>query len=383
MTESSPINSKGWYLNEKQDEGPLVPIFDQDFVNAIRNELANKLPLQCRSFEVDDNRIVSSESSLEPIIEEDCEANTTTTPVNGQCGKNRKKNCVGLMESVKNIDTLTFINYLDFMVENEGRDEDVSEELIEEEEENEECHSLVVAGVDSSGDGNFERDIQAALMENQEVEIDQSVIVHDLEEDSLCLVRQGETSGPEDVIIVDTCTNEATLLEGKHPQPLVAFMDDEEDLTPSQDSSMGGEASTDLNSSPDLLSDFFITPDKTPLQSPRTVPSITPVHEIVENEEAQEIMGALVQLNPAVPVGGNEVAGLPVLVASSTDELLRESSLKLQPFEMRTSFMGQDDASYGNDWDSSDNDQSSSSTEFIWKVCTKFAWEIRVLIFFV
>lgn len=214
----------------------------------------------------------------------------------------------------------------------------------------------------------------AVALANTPTQPDQSVLVHDLESDSLCHVQHGQSSVPDDVILVDVCTNEATILEGSHPQPHVAFMDDDEDLTPSQDSSMG-EASTDLNSSPDLLSDFFITPDKTPMQSPRTVPRITTVHDIVEHEEAEEIMGALVQLNPGV--GGAAVSGehgtLPVLASTAaTDELLRESSLKLQPFEMSTSFMGEgrDDDDDANDWDtgSSDNDQSSSSTEFIWKV---------------
>jgi len=351
ISEKDSQAGDGWYLHppDKTEEQGRI---DDDFVAALRNELANKLPQQSRGFhseseeEEDPTKLAinidySSSTPLSPISEDGhppiFKSPTSTT-------RSRRKNITGLMESVRNIDTDTFVHYLDFMVENEGREDDILEEIDVEEGEGEVQRLPAFLISKPSGEEkefDFERDISLVLGTDIEDEQPKSLVIfEDLELGEQCEVE--DLVLPEDdVILVDTLTNEATLLESPRPTSLVAF----DDGSLSEDSSRG-EASTDMNYSPDLLSDVFITPDKTPFESPKTIPGVTLVEELKVESEAEEIVGALERLQ-----------------TGNVEQILNESSKKLEKYEMSTSFMDGE-----GEWDSGTSDSDESTGEFIWKV---------------
>lgn len=204
MSSLSPTSAQGWYLHPPEDKSTPsgAETVDDDFVKALRNELATKLPLQCRSFEQEEQQLqdvtinieYNGSTPLTPIFEETDEP-LVRSP-NGT--RNRRKNVVGLMESVKNIDTETFMQYLDYMVENEGKEDDSTVEdngLVAEEEQS---TPMIIVSRFSDDGGRFEDDITSALGSEQPSSV---VMLADLEDDEAM-----------DVICVDTATHEATLL---------------------------------------------------------------------------------------------------------------------------------------------------------------------------
>lgn len=176
ISEFSPTCSQGWYLHPPDEN--LVTYnrtMNEDIANAIRNELRENLPVQTRSFSEfnedfyepaledpkrDLNIHYASDISipLSPIIEEHdatvseaAKKNIKNSLFEGNSSSKVRKNVVNLMESVKSIDTNTFMQYLDYMVENEGRDLDDLED-IEEESCSKEKEKNTVNAIDNSSD---------------------------------------------------------------------------------------------------------------------------------------------------------------------------------------------------------------------------------------
>ncbi|KAL0278322.1 UNVERIFIED_CONTAM: hypothetical protein PYX00_000172 [Menopon gallinae] len=388
ISEFNPVNSHGWYLHPP-DENFFVSNdnVDEEFVNALRNELRQKLPVQSRNFhefsedhdsasyenpEEDKKFVTNFSVPLSPILEEGDAEQIYYPPPSVEDVGARRKTGTNFMETGKSVDTNAFIHYLDYMVETEGKDK------------------------------NGER-----------------LFSQYCEENGLVPNKKTPLTDPKsgDILIVNMETNEVRLVDGSESKRTAngevergdlldeGSPDDEgliftpESASPERDRSLSepsrssngsrvGDVSSEMTiSSPDILSECYLTPtsEKSPVLSPE--------HQKTEgNVDDKSHTDEFVTADSEVSQTANQ----------QTSENTTYVSRAEGAYEMSTSFMGEvsddeeadttgkADGGYRedgldvlsgnvNDWESSsggeEEEASSSSGEFIWKLFQDPEWK--------
>lgn len=381
ISEFNPVNSHGWYLHPP-DENFFVSNdnVDEEFVNALRNELRQKLPVQSRNFheftedydnacyenQEEEKKFMTNFLPLSPILEEgDAEQIYYPAPSTEDTGQ-RKKTTMNLMETGKSVDTNAFIHYLDYMVETEGKDRD-GERFLQYREDNE-----FAANKKSPLADPKLGDILIVNMETNEIRLvegseSKRAMNGELERDDLL-----DEGSPDDEGLIFTPESASPERDRSLSEP-----------SRSSNGSRVGDVSSEMTiSSPDILSECYLTPtsEKSPVVSPEHLKADETAEEKSHTDE-------FITADSEV----SQMANQPV----SEENAIYVSRME-GAYEMSTSFMGevsddeegdtagQADGDYRedaldalsgtvNDWESfssgGEEEASSSSGEFIWKVC--------------
>lgn len=386
ISEFNPTCSQGWYLHPPDDNSVSFNNVNEDIVNALRNELRESLPIPTRTFEEFNNEffepnfespskednilyITDLATPLSPIIEEQ-DFSLSKAPKKSLkgffldtanlSGKLRKSN-TNLMESVKSIDTNTFVQYLDYMIENEGRDFEELEEVETEkftnkQEVNEPPNAVVVTGKMSLVDPvNFKEKNKNKIYQHADaLDPTSPVVIEDLEFNSEVKVIP-EIKTDESILTVNTLTNEVIidytekpksylgLINSEEPKENLVDMNSEENsendglifspemMSPEREGSFS-EVSRSSNGTRtiDALSDIT-------LSSPDLIPDCFSAsgHDIVQHNESSDLVndfknsGVLIQMNKLESVSDED----------QNDYLLRNRDMETSVLKEETPFV--------------------------------------------
>ncbi|KAK6624130.1 hypothetical protein RUM44_010988 [Polyplax serrata] len=441
ISEFNPTCSSGWYLHPPdENSGIHSRNMNEDIVNAIRNELRENLPVQTRSFndfsedfyespfedpkrELNIHYASDFSVPLSPIIEEYDPAsemtkrNVRNSMFDGNPCSKIRKNVVNLMESVKSIDTNTFMQYLDYMVENEGRDLADFNETDEESEE--ELDEIVPKAVEVDPKNRNSPESITKISHEEQGNVSRDNILN-LEKDTPSVVRKesesGLTESSPSPLVDDKMNDEAVASQvGKSEELLFeigrlkdsvadgSFEENEPDdlddgtfspemLSPDRERSLSdisrssngtrtGDALSEITlSSPDLVPDCFSAclqeavqaPDVSAPEAEQENSTKTATKDLFSDVKTQNelfLMNEKKYLSEGAPVSEkNGVQNDPNLDdvgvdVSESNALPKDGDL----YEMSTSFMGEDcdeeDDSEGSKQDVSRTEKPQESGE--------------------